>query len=57
MKFGLYIGSAAGTDKDLAVGKPDDTAAIQDILNKLESNSYPLIIRGYIHPKTAPYSH
>ena len=28
MKFGLYIGSAAGTDKDLAVGKPDDPAAI-----------------------------
>jgi hypothetical protein len=48
MKFGLYIGSAAGTDKDLAIGAPDDPAAIQSILEKLEGNRHPLIIRGYI---------
>jgi len=49
MKFGLYIGSAAGTDKDLAVGKPDDPAAIHDTLSKLENNLHPLVTRGYIH--------
>jgi hypothetical protein len=49
MKFGLYIGSAAGTDKDLAVGKPDDPAAIHNVLNELESNEHPIVIRGYIH--------
>ncbi len=49
MKFGLYIGSAAGTDKDLAVGVPDDAAAIHDTLQKLENSLHPLIIRGYIH--------
>lgn len=49
MKFGLYIGSVAGTDKDLAVGKPDDPAAILDLLNKLENNLHPLVIRGYVH--------
>jgi hypothetical protein len=49
MKFGLYIGSVAGTDKDLAVGSPDNPGAIKDILNELERNAHPLIIRGYIH--------
>jgi hypothetical protein len=49
MRFGLYIGSTAGTDKDLAEGKPDDPAAIHNILNELESNQHPLVIRGYIH--------
>src|SRR5689334_12613444 len=49
MKFGLYIGSVAGTDKDLAVGKPDNPKAIHDILNKLENNLHSLVIRGYIH--------
>ena len=49
MKFGLYIGSVAGTDKGLAVGKPDDSAAIHDILNKLGNKLHTLVCRGYIH--------
>jgi len=49
MNFGIYIGSVAGTDKDLAVGKPDNPNAIQDALKKLEQDGHSLIIRGYIH--------
>jgi hypothetical protein len=49
MKFGLYIGSVAGTDKGLAVGKADDPTAIRKILNDLQGNGHPLVIRGYVH--------
>ena len=34
MKFGVYVGSVAGTENDLAVGKPDNPNAIHDALNK-----------------------
>jgi len=36
MNFGVYVGSVAGTDNDLAVGKPDNPYAIHDALEKLE---------------------
>jgi hypothetical protein len=49
MNFGLYIGSVAGTDKDLAVGEPDNPHRIISVLEDLEQERYSLIIRGYIH--------
>ena len=49
MNFGLYIGSVAGTDKELAVGKPDDPSAIHASLNQIEQGLCSLIIRGYLH--------
>ena len=49
MNFGLYIGSVAGTDKDLAVGKPDNPHKILNALENLEQGQHSLIIRGYIH--------
>jgi hypothetical protein len=49
MKFGLYIGSVAGTDTGLAIGKADDPAAIRKILDNLQGNGHPLVIRGYVH--------
>ena len=49
MKFGVYVGSVAGTENDLAVGKPDNPNAIHDALEKLEQSGNSLIIRGYIH--------
>ena len=49
MNFGVYVGSVAGTDNDLAVGKPDNPNAIHNALEKLEQGGHSLIIRGYIH--------
>jgi hypothetical protein len=49
MNFGLYIGSVAGTDKELVIGEPDNPHKIHNALENLEQGRHSLIIRGYIH--------
>jgi hypothetical protein len=48
MRFGLYIGSAAGTETGLAIGPQDDPARIHQLLDQLQPPQAPLILRGYI---------
>lgn len=49
MIFGIYVGSVAGTDTDLATGKPDEPNLILDAISQLQPQDKPFLIRGYIH--------
>ncbi len=47
--FGIYPGSATGSDSPvILVGPPDDPARIQAALSELQGDRGPLIVRGYI---------
>lgn len=50
MTFGIYAGSVAGTETDLAVGKKDNPELIAKALTQLSGSVRPpFLIRGYIH--------
>jgi hypothetical protein len=49
MIFGIYPGSVAGTETDLAKGKPDVPPLILKALSELQNSKKSLIVRGYIH--------
>jgi hypothetical protein len=49
MIFGIYPGSVAGTETDLAKGKPDEPSLILKALSRLQSQDKLLLVRGYIH--------
>jgi hypothetical protein len=48
MTFGIYIGSVAGTDSELAIGQADDPSKIISALNEIQKNNSTIVIRGYI---------
>ncbi len=48
MNFGIYAGSVAGTETDLAIGKQDDPALILKALIELQSSAKTFLVRGYI---------
>jgi hypothetical protein len=48
MKFGIYPGSATGTDTGLATGKPDDPVLINKAFDEMEKKGVSIIVRGYI---------
>src|SRR3954454_19110231 len=48
LTFGLYPGSATGSDSStLLAGPPDDPARILGALRNLQGDGRPLIVRGY----------
>ena len=49
MTFGIYAGSVAGTETDLAIGKEDDPQLILHALTQLSSPDKIFLLRGYIH--------
>ena len=49
MTFGIYAGSVAGTETDLAIGKEDNPQLILQALTQLSSPDKVFLIRGYIH--------
>lgn len=49
MTFGIYAGSAAGTDTGLATGKEDEPQLIQQALTELSLGQDIFLLRGYIH--------
>jgi hypothetical protein len=49
MNFGIYIGSVAGTDSELATGPPDNPSKINSALSEIQKNHSTIVIRGYIH--------
>lgn len=48
MIFGIYAGSAAGTDTDLAIGKEDNPQQILQALTQLSNSGKTFLVRGYI---------
>jgi hypothetical protein len=48
MTFGIYIGSVAGTDSELATGQPDNPSKINSALSEIQKNNSTIVIRGYI---------
>ncbi|MFD1167298.1 MULTISPECIES: hypothetical protein [Sphingobacterium] len=48
MTFGIYIGSVAGTDSELATGEPDNPSKIKSALSEIQQNDSFIVIRGYI---------
>jgi len=49
MTFGIYAGSVAGTETDLAIGKEDNPQLILQALTQLSSPGKIFLVRGYIH--------
>src|SRR5436190_22187968 len=49
MTFGIYAGSAAGTETDLAIGKEDNPQLISQALSELANPDKNFLVRGYIH--------
>ena len=49
MTFGIYAGSVAGTETDLAVGKEDNPQLILQALTQLSNPDNIFLVRGYIH--------
>jgi hypothetical protein len=49
MIFGIYAGSMAGTETDLAKGRPDEPALILNALAQLQPQHKTFLVRGYIH--------
>ena len=49
MTFGIYAGSVAGTETDLAVGKEDNPQLILQTLSDLSNPDKIFLVRGYIH--------
>jgi len=49
MTFGIYAGSVAGTETDIAIGKEDNPQLILHALTQLSSPDKFFLIRGYIH--------
>ena len=49
MTFGIYAGSAAGTETGLATGKEDNPEMILHALTQLSKPGETFLIRGYIH--------
>lgn len=48
MTFGIYIGSVAGTDSELAIGQPDNPSKINSALSEIQKDDCTIVIRGYI---------
>ena len=49
MTFGIYAGSVAGTETDLAIGKEDNPQLILQALTQLSCPDKNFLVRGYIH--------
>jgi hypothetical protein len=49
MTFGIYAGSVAGTETELATGKEDNPQLILQALNQLSNPDKIFLVRGYIH--------
>src|SRR3954469_11742269 len=49
MTFGIYAGSVAGTETDLAIGKEDNPGLILQALTQLSRPDKIFLVRGYIH--------
>ena len=49
MTFGIYAGSVAGTETDLAIGKEDNPQLILQALTQLSCPGKIFLVRGYIH--------
>ena len=49
MTFGIYAGSVAGTETDLAIGKEDNPQLILQALTQLSCPGKKFLVRGYIH--------
>jgi hypothetical protein len=49
MTFGIYAGSVAGTETDLAIGKEDNPQLILQALMQLSCPGKIFLVRGYIH--------
>ena len=49
MTFGIYAGSVAGTETDLAIGKEDNPQLILQALTQLSCPDKKFLVRGYIH--------
>jgi len=48
MTFGIYAGSVAGTETDLAIGKEDNPQLILQALTQLSCPGKIFLVRGYI---------
>ncbi|MDB5186132.1 MAG: hypothetical protein JWL85_655 [Candidatus Saccharibacteria bacterium] len=51
MEFGIYVGSATGSDEGLLQGKPDNPSAINSALDTLQGDAATLLARAYLHYK------